>query len=376
VNIPSELPDNPLFAGCLPAQGVLTWSIPVTSPSAEILLPVPDVARSAELVMSIDDLSEKVGASSVLSPGGLRIYNLPCSTSDPACDPDRALDQFFGNEVRHLPEFGQSVLAMPSNPGKPLSAGMYRVEVSSFQPSNAPGDAVPHVTAAVQLGARGVLDLHFFFLALDDHPCAAMTAGATLSASTAQSGAFFQTDYLGELRRVSSTAGLSLGQPTYDTIMNHPELDGLDLADAGSLFVLGTFPTGINVFFVRSLSPAGVQAFGPNPGPAGLGGTRQSGIVISLDTLCYRDWRAVARLTAHELARYMGLYHNVELETAQHPTWRDPIDDSDDSSNNLLYFSERADPDIGAGIGTIGLSADFQLSPGQRQILTRSAVLR
>jgi len=371
VNIPSELPDNPLFAGCLPAQGVLTWSIPVTSPSAEILLPVPDVARSAELVMSIDDLSEKVGASSVLSPGGLRIYNLPCSTSDPACDPDRALDQFFGNEVRHLPEFGQSVLAMPSNPGKPLSAGMYRVQVSSFRSNNAPGDAIPHVTASVQLGSRGILDLHFYFLALDDHPCAAMTGGATLSASTAQIATFFQTDYLGELHRVIGRAGLSLGQPTYDTLLDHPEFDGLDIADAGSLFVLGKFSTGINVFFVRSLSPAGVQAFGPNPGPAGLGGTRQSGIVIGLDTLCYRDWPAVARLTAHELGRYMGLYHNVELETAQHPTWRDPIDDSDDSSTNLMYVSEHLDLSTGTGIGL-----GTELSAGQRQILTRSAVLR
>ena len=365
VNIPSDLPNSPLFAGCLPAQGVLTWSIPVISPSAEVLLPVPDVARSADLVMSIDDLGEKVGAASVLSPSGRRIYTLPCAPNDPPCD------QFFMNEVRHQPEFGQSVLAMPSNPAMALGPGMYRVEVSSFQADNTPGFAVPRVNAVVQLGSSGTLDLHFFFLALDDHPCAAMTGGATLSASTAQSAAFFQTDYLGELHRMIANAGLSLGEPTYDTITDHPELDALDIADAGSLFVLGRFPTGINVFFVRSLSPAGVQAFGPNPGPAGLAGTRQSGIVISLDTLCYRDWPAVARLTAHELARYMGLYHNVELGIAQHPAWQDPIDDSDASSNNLMYFSERFGPEVGAG-----LSAGSDLSAGQRQILSRSAVLQ
>jgi len=373
VNIPSELAGNALFAGCLPTQGVLTWSIPVASPAAQILLPVPDVARSAELVMSIADLGQKVGASSVLSPAGLRIYNLPCAPSASPCEPDRALDEFFDNEVRHLPDFGQSVLAMPSNPEKPLRAGIYRVEVSSFQADATPGSAIPRVTAVVQLGSNGTLDLHFFFLALDDHPCVAMTDGETLSAGTAQRAAFFQTAYLGELSRMIANAGLSLGELTYETITDHPELDGLDLSAAGALFALGRFPTGINVFFVRSLSPAGVQAFGPNPGPAGLGGTRQSGIVISLDTLCYRDWPAMARLTAHELARYMGLYHNVELETPQHPTWRDPLGDSDDSSNNLMYFSERFDPSTGAGIR---LSAGSELSPEQRQILTRSAVLR
>ncbi len=375
VNIPSVLAENALFAGCLPTPGVLTWSIPVVSPSAEVLLPVPDVARSAELVMSVDDLGQKVGASSVLSPAGLRIYNLPCAPSDPMCSPDDALDEFFDNEVRHLPDFGQSVLTMPSNPGKPLGAGTYRVEVSSFQADATPGSAIPRVTAVVQLGSNGILDLHFFFLALDDHPCTAMPDGAALSADTAQRAAVFQTNYLGELHQLIANAGLSLGATTYDAITDHPELDGLDIAAAGSLFALGRFSTGINVFFVRSLSPAGVQAFGPNPGPAGLAGTRQSGIVISLDTLCYRDWSAVARLTAHELARYMGLYHNVELETAQHPTWRDPIDDSDDSSNNLMYFSEPFDSPPGAPLG-IGLGAGSELSAEQRQILARSAVLQ
>jgi len=370
-NIPSELPSNPLFEGCLPAQTVLTWSIPVASPSAEILLPVPDIARSAQLVMSVDDLTQEVGASSILSPSGLRIYDLPCAPSDPACGPTRALDEFFGNAVRHQPAFGQSVLTMPSNPRGALGPGMYRIEVSSFLANAMPGSAIPHVTAVVQLGSSGILDLHFFFLALDDHPCAAMTGGATLSAATAQSAAFFQDDYLGELRRVIEVAGLSLGEPTYETITDHPELDGLDIADAGSLFALGKYPDGINVFFVRSLSPAGVQAFGPNPGPAGVAGTRQSGIVIGLDTLCYRDWAAIARLTAHELARYMGLYHNVELGTPQHPTWRDPIDDGDDSTNNLLYFSERFGPEAGSGP-----SLGAGLSAGQRQILSRSAVLR
>jgi hypothetical protein len=111
------------------------------------------------------------------------------------------------------------------------------------------------------------------------------------------------------------------------------------------------------VFFVRTLSPVGLQAISPNPGPAGLANTRQSGVVIGLDTLCYRSWPQLARLTAHELARYMGLYNNIELD----PAHVDPIADSDMSISNLMFYSE--------------LGGVF-LSDGQREILSRSPVLR
>jgi hypothetical protein len=57
----------------------------------------------------------------------------------------------------------------------------------------------------------------------------------------------------------------------------------------------------------------------------------------------------------------MGLYHNVELDTALHPTWRDPILDSDDAPSNLMYFSSAGGTD---------------LSAGQATLLRQSAVLR
>ncbi len=84
--------------------------------------------------------------------------------------------------------------------------------------------------------------------------------------------------------------------------------------------------------------------------------------MIGVDTLCYRSWQQLARLTAHELGRYMGLYHNVEHTTSStNIPWRDHIDDSDDSPTNLMFYSELGGTD---------------LSPGQREILTRSGVLR
>jgi len=365
--LPRVQANGSLFAGCLPSQGALTWPIRVPGPSAEILLPVPNVARSAELVMAVDDLAQRVGASSVMSPDGVQIYTKPCSPpllpSDPPCSQSDVLDQYFANPLRHLPDVGQSVLTMPSATELPLQTGAYRVQVSSFRANGTPGSATPHVTAVLKLDAGVVLDLHFYFLDLGEHPCADATGGLTLDAAAAQHEEYFQTRYLGRLRTIFSHGGIAFGSATYDDIRDHHDLDGLDIGDVGSLLALGSYSTGINVFFVRTLSPVGLQAFGPNPGPAGLAFNRQSGIVVALDTLCYRQWEDVARLTAHEVARYMGLYHNVEVATPAHPTWIDPItdDDSDTPSSNLMFYSE---------FGGIDLSS------GQREILTRSPVLR
>jgi hypothetical protein len=65
----------------------------------------------------------------------------------------------------------------------------------------------------------------------------------------------------------------------------------------------------------------------------------------------------------HEIGRYMGLYHNVEIGVAQHPLWRDQINDNDtdDPHTNLMFFS-----DLGRG----------EISTQQWEVLKRSAVLR
>jgi hypothetical protein len=290
------------------------------------------------------------------------IYTAPCI----ACSSDTRLNQYYDpkNLVRHMPDNGQSVLAMPSSPRDFLITGAYEVEVSSFRSDGGTGSAIPHVTAVVKLDVGVILDLHFYFLDLTDHPCWQNFGGAKLDASLAQVASQFQSDYLGGLRSIFAPGGIALGTVTYEDITNHPDLDGLDINDATTLLSLGAHEGGINIFFVRTLSPAGLQAFGPNPGPAGLASTRLSGIVIGADTLCYRTWPQLARLTAHELARYMGLYHNVELGTTpNHPSWRDPLDDDDSAEDktNLMYFSE---------LGGTTLSAE------QHEILTRSGVLR
>jgi hypothetical protein len=251
-----------------------------------------------------------------------------------------------------------------------LRAGVYSLDVRALKypfPPEGPltiGTATPVMTAVAKLDTSVILDVHFYFLNLDEHPCADEFDVATLDAETAVTSTNFQ-HYLSELRAVFAHGGIALGTLTYEDLRDLPDFDGLDLANAGELLKHGGHSTGINVFLVRSISPAGVFAYGPNPGPAGLAGTPQSGVIIALDSLCYRPWERVADLTAHEIARYMGLYANVELDPDSAEVMHtDLIDDPDEGPppSNLMYYSEQA--------------TDTVLTQGQREILGRSPVLR
>lgn len=351
-DIPRVASEGLLYRGCLQSKGALHWSIPVQGTSDDVMLPVPKIARSLSVLFTITDPTQKVGATHITAPNGTQIL-------------EPSLDYYANVNVRHRLEFGQSVLALPVVPDEPgerykLQTGVYRLTVASkrvaFGDRLLPGTATPSMTAVIKVDDGATLDLHFYFLNFDEHPCA-QAFGGKLDAQTAQTAGFFQDEFLTNgLKPILNAGGIAVGTQTYTDLRNHPDLDALDVTNLTSLLALGEHSVGINVFFVRTLSPVGLQAAGPNPGPAGLGNTKLSGIVIGLDTLCYRTWGQLARLTAHEIARYMGLYNNVDID--RHV---DPIPDTDGSPNNLMFYSE--------------LGGTF-LSEGQKQILRRSAVLR
>ena len=346
------------FQGCLQSKGNIQWEIPNVVATPLVKLPVPSGAHSAQVVLSVDDRAQRVGLTTMTSPSGATLFLPPCPISEPGCNPEA---DFFKYPVRHTPLFGQSTIGLPSTPSVPIETGMYTMSVQSFRNNGLPGSAIPRITASVRIDSAVLLDLHFYFLNFDEHMCQSSFNNARFDAAAAQTETFFQDEFLGALRGIFAPGGIALGTITYEDLTEHPDLDGLDIADAGELLRLGEHASGINVFFVRTLSPVGLQAFGPNPGPAGLAKTRQSGIIIGLDTLCYRSWTLLARLTAHELARYMGLHHNVELGATSQNNLRDNIPDSDDSDRNLMFYSE---------------FGGVEISPGQRDILTRSGVLR
>ena len=344
-----------MFSGCLQSAGVIQWTIPVNAPTQTVLLASPASAVELAVTFQVDDPDEEVGAVSLVSPSCATMPTLP------SCDVTLISPSatYAANYVRHEPALGESVMLIPSEPANYLEYGAYSMQVSSLRPigsdSFEPGTATPQVTVVAKLDTSAQLDLHFHFLNFTDHPCSD-AFGGSLNASVAQTATFFQSYFVGSLKTVFAHGGVALGTLTYDDILDHPELDGLDVGAVGSLLELGTYSSGVNVFFVRTLSPSGLQAFGPtpNPGPAGLAGTAQSGIVIGLDTLCYRSWTQVARIAAYELAHYMGLFDDVDPNNTP-----DPLG-TGSSTDNLMFYSELGGTD---------------LTPDQRNILERSAVM-
>jgi hypothetical protein len=344
---------SPLLRGCLQSGGSLASRIPVLQSHQTILVPVPSTALSFALVTRIGDDTQLAGVARVISPGGQLLYATPSS-----------LEDFYANPLRHQPAPAISTLLVPNTPAIELETGVYLIEVGSFFPGGGAGTAIPQVDVVYKLGPATTLDLNLYFLDLADHPCAEaggfdeaqLGPGKTLDASTAPDLPGM-SDFLQELQSILSGAGVSLGQLRYLDLPARPELDGLRAQDLGRLLQLSTHEDGINLYFVRSISPVGIQALsGGAPGPPGIPGTTASGIAVSLDTLCYRGWTDLARASAHQLAHFMGLYRNREPDGHL-----DPIPDSDATSANLMYFSEFGGTDLSPGQGQV-----LRLYPGLR----------
>jgi hypothetical protein len=339
--VPRLLEDSaPRFTTCLPSRGVVVDEIPVTTPTASLRIPVPSTASSFAIVMQVDDDSQLVGVTRLAAPGGRLLYVLP-----------ETADQFYANDIRYQPSFGVSTMLVSNTPDVELAVGAYQAGVGSILELGGSGTEVPRVAVQYKLDRVAGLDLHVHFLDLADHPCAEFFEHGVLDAATAASSAQFQS-FLGEIDGILAPAGVRLGAVGYDDISGRGDLDSIGRDRLGDLLALSSEPTGIHVFLVRSMTPVAVQAMvGGQPGPPRTPGTRASGVAISVDTLCYRDWHHLARITAHALVRQMGLYHNRGPDGAL-----DTISDSDDSIENLTFFG-----DFG---GT-------QLSDGQREVLRR-----
>jgi hypothetical protein len=351
------------FHGCLAAGGTIESTIPVTGGSDAVFIPVPGNARSTVIVMSVDDESQYVGANELTAPDGTQLFE---NENDPF-DVD--------NRVRHTPTKRQSALMIPSIPGE-FMPGAYLLDVSSYrinpQGQFTAGSATPRVKAITKLGDGTVIDLHFYFLDLSQHPCSARLGPTTFNAAAAEEAAAdtnsgFRRFYLDQLRLIFARAGIAQGIITFDDLPGHADLDGLEVAALPDLLQLSTRPNGVSVFFVRTITPVGIQVLSggaDNPGDPSVG-SRTGGVAVSVDTMCYRTWQDLARVTAHGIARHMGLFRNVEPDGIN----LDPIPDTpapdpmnpELTTSNLMHFSEFG--------GT-------EISEGQEDILRRSPVLR
>lgn len=95
----------------------------------------------------------------------------------------------------------------------------------------------------------------------------------------------------------------------------------------------GRTDAGVNCFLVPDL-PAGILGMdGAIPGPAFVHGTSASGVIAQIKSYGFKasghtvhetDQRFLAKILAHEIGHYLGLFHTSESDGTTH----DPIDDT------------------------------------------------
>ncbi len=334
------------FFGCVVNQGTLTFELPVQGAVQKTLLAVPGNARSVSLLMTLDDQNQRVGLTKVVSPKGRVLYTLPVQQAD-----------YYSNFLRHIPDRGLSVALLPSSLDNEFEHGPYSIELQSFRLGQ-PGSATPRTTVAMKMGDGALLDLHLKFADLVEHPCREqlMARAGVLNAETARRDSEFQQYFISTLRTLLGRGAVSIGDITFEDVVGHPELDAITQESASALFAQTNTAGGVTLYFVRSIAPAGLAAIGAAPGPVGVPGTSRSGIALSMEAMCYRSWPQLARTAAHQIAGYLGLYPNRDIDDGL-----DPISDTDDGSDNLMFYSE-----LGGVV----------LTPGQGQIMQRSPALR
>jgi len=346
VDVPRALASgDAILHACTQAEGVLRTSIDVDLPYQGIEIPVPSHARSFTIVSRVET-NQLVGVAHLGDPSGLTLYATPFSPQE-----------YLDNPVRYQPSPLVSAMMVPNSPEVKLAVGIYRAEVGSFLPAGGVGTAVPDIEVLYKLDDEKRLDLHFYFLNLEDHPCTSVN-GVDLDADAAAGLPEFQ-DYVDALWEIFAAAGIKRGDATYEDVLDRPDLDGLigDGPDLGSLARLADGRPGLHIFIVRSIDPVGIQALHTGiPGAPRTGDTAASAIAVGADSLCYRSWNQMARRTAHAMAQQMGLFDSIAPDGAP-----DPIADSGSTSTNLMYFSEFG--------GTL-------LTPGQIAIIGKWAGLR
>lgn len=335
-----------LFRGCLQDGGTIRHRLEVPHSGDEVPLLVPGNAVSVAVTTVSSDPNLLAGVFQLRGPTGAYLYRTPQTPDDVTTNP-----------LRYSMAPGESTLLFPDRPKSPLVPGVYRVELGTALTPQLPASDIPEVTVYYKLDDSAVLDVNVYFLDLGSHPCQGGIGTTRLDASNAPGLLVFQS-YLADALAILGQAGIELGEVTYHDITDRPELDALSASDLPSLLQLSTTDTGLNLFLVRSIEPGGIQVLsGGTPGAPRSPGSRTAGIAVSMDTLCYRTWPQLARVTAHAMARQMGLFRNREPSS----NVQDPIADSSSGPENLMYYSEFGGTELSEGQGEV-----LRLYPGLR----------
>jgi len=274
-----------------------------------------------------------VGITELNDPAGMSLYTQPTNQTD-----------FAANLVRYLPTEASSTMLVPNAPNRvTLMPGVYQFFAATS------GSQTPTVRVYMKLHdgplTSGTLPLNIYYTDLSG-ACRPTTfnqlqggainsALSTLTQIYQQAGISFSgTNYFDVSKAVGNTIRVSTST---DPTMQLPDLDMmLQAATTGT-----SATVGLDVVILRSITdqnnqPSGVLGVAGGIPTNPVLGTPHSGVVVSMETLCFGGQSTFGSTMGHELGHSLGLFHNVEMDGST-----DPLDDTKvDGQNNLMYWVE------------------------------------
>jgi hypothetical protein len=319
----------PALKSCLPTSAVIDFD----GTSGKV--PLPSTAQSFAIYSHVEpfDFTLAVGITQLLDPTGTAIYTQPTNATD-----------FAALAVRYIPTEASSTMLVPNSPRVTLMPGVYRFSAATS------GNPVPTVRVYMKLhgGAltSGTVPLNIYYTDLSG-------ACRPTTFNQLQSGAI--SSALNTLTRIYQQVGISFTGPNYfdvsqavgtstirvststDPTMQLPDLDMmLQAATTGT-----SATVGLDVVLLRSITDQNNMQSGVLGVAGGIPtnpvlGTPHSGVVVSMDTLCFGGQSTFGSTIGHELGHSIGLFHNVEQDGSTDPL----TDTKSDGQNNLMYWVE------------------------------------
>lgn len=327
---------------------------------ANIEVDVPEEAVSSLVACGPYGYDTLATVETLTDPGGTVAYDM----TDPQAGGFR-----IGIQDDYLPAL------LPVSPDLDIVAGTWtwRVFVDTAEAATV---SCSVLFRTQEVAAAQTVDLQFIFVGVE--------AETGLNATTGLENSLAATA-LESVDSLWSPAGLSVGTLSYEDfggdVDRYNSVDGAQ--ELGELLRTANPSSDriVPIFLVSAITDEdganilGVSA-GP-PGAAATGGTSKSGVVIEVGAIVDGDVDLLARVIAHEVLHFLGLFHPVSKDGTE----TDPLGDTPTCTNDANGDSVLSTDECG-GSGAENLmwwaasDASTQLSNDQGWVVARSAVAK
>lgn len=291
-----------------------------TGSGADVPFEAPTDAYSALITCGPYGYDTLATAESITDPTGAMIYDY---------------NDEQGTAMRVATTDDLLPVLIPESPDLDIAAGNYtiRVFVSADSPTTISCSALYRIQEPT---AGQMVDMHFVFVGVDGEV-------PDLNGTAAVDNALLN-ETLTRVGQLWAGFGLSVGTVTYEDFAGDVEtynsVDGAK--EFGDLLRTNTSDERqVTIFMVSAITDddgATIlgQAAGP-PGAPATGGTSKSGAVVTVGYLADGDTDTEARIIAHEVAHFMGLFHPTEKDGSGHDPLSDTPECTTDTDGNGVY---------------------------------------